>query len=112
MLRVNISLQKLIEIAGQRRRNFIIDHVRFTRRTSAVLFLSFQANTSRDTQAKRQRLFTGSQRLGVVIVPDEDELRTRIEKVEKAENITIPSQWIREAKGQEIDALTLLILFF
>jgi heterogeneous nuclear ribonucleoprotein U-like protein 1 len=29
MLRVNVCLQKLIEIAAQRRRNFIIDHVRF-----------------------------------------------------------------------------------
>ncbi len=28
MLRVNICLQKLIEIAAQRRRNFIIDHVK------------------------------------------------------------------------------------
>lgn len=28
MLRVNIGLQKLIEIAAQRRRNYIIDHVR------------------------------------------------------------------------------------
>lgn len=28
MLRVNVCLQKLIEIAAQRRRNYIIDHVR------------------------------------------------------------------------------------
>ncbi len=28
MLRVNICLQKLIEIAAQRRRNYIIDHVK------------------------------------------------------------------------------------
>ena len=27
MLRVNICLQKLIEMAAQRRRNYIIDHV-------------------------------------------------------------------------------------
>jgi hypothetical protein len=54
---------------------------------------------SRETQSKRQRLFTGYHRVGVVIVPDDDELRTRIEKVEKTENISIPSQWIREAKG-------------
>jgi hypothetical protein len=32
-------------------------------------------------------------------VPDDDELKVRIDKLEKAENITIPSQWIREAKG-------------
>ncbi|CAF1465766.1 unnamed protein product [Adineta steineri] len=84
MLRVNICLQKIIEIAAQRRRNYIIDHV----------------NLSRETQAKRQRLFTGYQRIGVAIVPDDDELRTRIEKVEKSENISIPSQWIREAKAK------------
>ena len=65
-------------------------------------------NTSRDTQAKRQRLFTGYHRIGVVIVPDEDELKTRIEKVEKAENITIPSQWIREAKGEQIESSRLI----
>jgi hypothetical protein len=56
-------------------------------------------NTSRETQAKRQRLFTGYQRIGVVIIPEDDELRTRIEKLEKSENISIPSQWIKEAKG-------------
>ncbi|CAF3967015.1 unnamed protein product [Rotaria sordida] len=84
MLRVNICLQKLIEIAAQRRRNYIIDHV----------------NISRETQSKRQRLFTGYHRIGVIIVPDDDELKTRIEKVEKAENISISSQWIREAKAK------------
>jgi heterogeneous nuclear ribonucleoprotein U-like protein 1 len=82
MLRTNICLQKLIEIAAQRRRNYIIDHV----------------NTTRESQIKRQRLFTGYHRIGVVIIPDEDELRKRIEKLEKNENISIPSQWIREAK--------------
>jgi heterogeneous nuclear ribonucleoprotein U-like protein 1 len=86
MLRVNICLQKLIEIAAQRRRNYIIDHV----------------NTTRESQSKRQRLFTGYHRIGVCVVPDDDELRTRIEKIEKLENISIPSQWIREAKGKEI----------
>jgi len=86
MLRVNICLQKLIEIAGQRRRNYIIDH----------------GNITRETQLKRQRLFTGYHRIGVVIVPDDDELRIRIEKIEKLENISIPSQWIREAKGTRI----------
>ncbi|CAF3753816.1 unnamed protein product [Rotaria sp. Silwood1] len=84
MLRVNICLQKLIEIAAQRRRNYIIDHV----------------NISRETQSKRQRLFTGYHRIGVVIVPNDDELKARIEKIEKAENISIPSQWIREAKAK------------
>ncbi|CAF4105072.1 unnamed protein product [Rotaria sp. Silwood2] len=84
MLRVNVCLQKLIEIAAQRRRNYIIDHV----------------NISRETQSKRQRLFTGYQRLGVVIVPNDDELRTRIEKVERTETISIPLQWIREAKAK------------
>ncbi|CAF1562434.1 unnamed protein product [Rotaria sp. Silwood1] len=84
MLRVNICLQKLIEIAAQRRRNYIIDHV----------------NISRETQSKRQRLFTGYHRIGVVIVPNDDELKSRIEKIEKAENISIPSQWIREAKAK------------
>jgi heterogeneous nuclear ribonucleoprotein U-like protein 1 len=82
MLRVNICLQKLIEIAAQRRRNYIIDHV----------------NITRETQSKRQRLFTGYHRIGVVIIPDDDELRIRIDKLEKLENISIPSQWIREAK--------------
>ncbi|CAF0841442.1 unnamed protein product [Adineta steineri] len=84
MLRVNICLQKLIEIAAQRRRNFIIDHV----------------NITRETQSKRQRLFTGYQRIGVAIIPDEDELKRRIEKLEKNENITIPLQWIKEAKAK------------
>lgn len=62
----------------------------------------FQVNITRETQSKRQRLFTGYHRIGVVIVPDDDELRTRIEKVERAENITIPLQWIREAKGRDL----------
>ncbi|CAF1140885.1 unnamed protein product [Rotaria magnacalcarata] len=84
MLRVNIGLQKLIDIAAQRRRNYIIDHV----------------NTTRDSQSKRQRLFTGYHRIGVVIVPDDDELKRRIEKLEKSENISIPSQWIKEAKAK------------
>jgi hypothetical protein len=84
MLRVNVCLQKLIEIAAQRRRNYIIDHV----------------NTTRESQSKRQRLFTGYHRIGVVIVPDDDELKKRIEKLEKFENISIPSQWIREAKAK------------
>lgn len=57
-------------------------------------------NVSRDSQSKRQRLFTGYNRIGVVIVPDDDELRSRIEKVERSENISIPSHWIREAKGK------------
>jgi heterogeneous nuclear ribonucleoprotein U-like protein 1 len=84
MLRVNIGLQKLIEIAAQRRRNYIIDHV----------------NTTRESQVKRQRLFTGYHRIGVAIIPDDEELRKRIEKLEKTENISIPSQWIREAKSR------------
>ena len=29
MIRVNVCLQKLIDIAAQRRRNIIIDHVKF-----------------------------------------------------------------------------------
>jgi hypothetical protein len=61
---------------------------------------------SRETQAKRQRLFTGYHRIGVVIVPDDDELRARIEKLERLENISIPSQWIREAKGMKHHHLT------
>jgi hypothetical protein len=81
---MNICLQKLIDIAAQRRRNFIIDHV----------------NTTRESQSKRQRLFTGYQRIGVVIIPDDEELRRRIEKLEKNENISIPSQWIKEAKAK------------
>jgi heterogeneous nuclear ribonucleoprotein U-like protein 1 len=84
MLRVNIGLQKLIEIAAQRRRNYIIDHV----------------NTTRESQVKRQRLFTGYHRIGVAIIPDDEELKKRIEKLEKTENISIPSQWIREAKSR------------
>ena len=84
MLRVNVCLQKLIEAAAQRRRNYIIDHV----------------NTTRESQIKRQRLFTGYHRIGVVIVPDDDELKTRIEKLERTENISLPSQWIREAKSR------------
>jgi heterogeneous nuclear ribonucleoprotein U-like protein 1 len=84
MLRMNICLQKLIEIAAQRRRNYIIDHV----------------NTTREIQTKRQRLFTGYYRIGVVIIPDDDELKKRIEKLENIENISIPSQWIKEAKAK------------
>ena len=84
MLRVNVCLQKLIEIAAQRRRNYIIDHV----------------NTTRESQVKRQRLFTGYHRIGVAIVPDDEELKNRIEKLERTENISIPSQWIREAKSR------------
>ena len=56
-------------------------------------------NITRETQSKRQRIFTGYHRIGVVIVPDDDERRARIEKIERAENITMPSQWIREVKG-------------
>ncbi len=56
-------------------------------------------NITRETQTKRQRLFTGYHRIGVVIVPDDDELRARVEKIEKSENMSIPSYWIREAKG-------------
>ncbi len=37
-----------------------------------------------------------------MIVPDDDELRTGIEKIERLENISIPSQWIREAKGRSL----------
>lgn len=84
MLRVNVCLQKLIEIAAQRRRNYIIDHV----------------NITRETQVKRQRLFPGYHRIAVVIVPDDDELRRRLEKLERHENISIPSQWTREAKAK------------
>ncbi|CAF1342854.1 unnamed protein product, partial [Adineta ricciae] len=84
MIRVNIALQRLIEVAARRRRNFIIDHT----------------NTARESQVKRQRLFTGYHRIGVVIVPDDDELKKRIEKVEKTENITFPSYWIRDAKAK------------
>jgi heterogeneous nuclear ribonucleoprotein U-like protein 1 len=84
MLRLNICLQKLIEIAAQRRRNYIIDHV----------------NTTRESQTKRQRLFTGYYRIGVAIIPDDEELKKRIEKLENIENITIPSQWIKEAKAK------------
>ena len=84
MLRVNVCLQKLTEIAAQRRRNFVIDHV----------------NTTREIQVKRQRFFTGFHRIGVVIVPDDEEYRRRIEKIEKLENITFPSQWIRDGKSR------------
>lgn len=48
---------------------------------------------------KRQELFNGYHRIGVVIVSNDDALRTRIDKIEKAEGISIPSQWIQEEKG-------------
>lgn len=64
-------------------------------------------NTSRETQVKRQRMFTGFHRIGVVIVPEEEEYRRRIEKVEREENISFPSSWFREGKGSLISLDTL-----
>jgi len=77
------SLQELLRAASQRRRNVIID----------------QTNVYSNAQKRKNRPFEGFQRKCVVVVPQDEEYKSRCKAQEEAGNKDIPDDAIMEMKA-------------
>nr|XP_018903360.1 PREDICTED: heterogeneous nuclear ribonucleoprotein U-like protein 1 [Bemisia tabaci] len=76
-------LNKLLEIAAYRRRNYIID----------------QTNVYPTAQKRKMRNFVGFKRRAVVIVPTDEEFKKRCEKRDKEEGKDIPDSAVLDMKA-------------
>ncbi|XP_034244249.1 heterogeneous nuclear ribonucleoprotein U-like protein 1 isoform X2 [Thrips palmi] len=76
-------LNKLFEIAGRRRRNYILD----------------QTNVYPSAVRRKMRSFDGFKRRAVVIVPAEDEFQRRVAKREAEEGKDVPDSAVLEMKA-------------
>ncbi|KAK7792564.1 hypothetical protein R5R35_008661 [Gryllus longicercus] len=77
------GLNKLLEIAAHRRRNYILD----------------QTNVYPSAQRRKMRGFEGFVRRAVVVVPTDEEFKRRIEKREKLEGKDVPDSAVLEMKA-------------
>ena len=76
-------LNKLIEIAATRPRNYILD----------------QTNVYTSTQRRKMALFQGFKRRAIVVVPEDEEYKRRMEEKERTEGRDIPSDAIVEMRA-------------
>ncbi|XP_026288603.1 heterogeneous nuclear ribonucleoprotein U-like protein 1 [Frankliniella occidentalis] len=76
-------LQKLLEVAGRRRRNYILD----------------QTNVYPTAVRRKMRSFDGFKRRAVVIVPADDEFQRRVAKREAEEGKDVPDSAVLEMKA-------------
>lgn len=65
-----------------------------------IPFLACQTNVYPSAQRRKMRPFEGFQRKAVVIVPTEEEFKSRVEKREKEEGKEIPDEAVLEMKGR------------
>lgn len=76
-------LNKLLELAYKRRRNFIVD----------------QTNVYPSAQRRKMKGFAGFKRRAVVICPTDEDLKKRTEKREKEEGKDVPDKAVLEMKA-------------
>ncbi|XP_050722479.1 heterogeneous nuclear ribonucleoprotein U-like protein 1 isoform X2 [Eriocheir sinensis] len=76
-------LNKLLELAYKRRRNFIVD----------------QTNVYPSAQRRKMKGFAGFKRRAVVICPTDEDLKKRTEKREKEEGKDVPEKAVLEMKA-------------
>ncbi|KAK3925467.1 Heterogeneous nuclear ribonucleoprotein U-like protein 1 [Frankliniella fusca] len=79
-------LQKLLEVAGRRRRNYILD----------------QTNVYPTAVRRKMRSFDGFKRRAIVIVPADDEFQRRVAKREAEEGKDVPDSAVLEMKGGSV----------